>query len=239
MKINCIAVDDEPLALDVIAHHAGKIPFLNLKAKVNNAFEALELLHKEKFDLVFLDIQMPELTGFELWRSLQNKPLVIFTTAYPNYALESYELDAVDYLVKPIPFERFLKAVNKAKQRLTSIQEIPETTTVNANSQDFIFVKTEYKTVKIFLDDILYVESVKDYVSFQLKSEKILSLLSMKTLEDSLPKELFIRVHRSFIIAFNKIEEIERNNIVINKKLIPIGDNYRESFKVIIDGKKL
>lgn len=239
MSINCIAVDDEPLALDVITHHAGKIPFLNLKAKVSNAFEALELLHKEKYDLVFLDIQMPELTGFELWRTLQVKPLVIFTTAYPNYALESYELDAVDYLVKPISFERFLKAVNKAQQRLTPNTEAIEAMTTVTASPDFIFVKTEYKTVRIFLDDILYIESMKDYVAFQLKNEKILSLLSMKTVEDSLPKELFLRVHRSFIIACNKIEEIERYNIVIGKKMIPVGDNYREIFKQMIDGKKL
>lgn len=238
MKINCIAIDDEPIALDIIAHHANKIPFLDLKAKVNNAFDALELLHKEKFDLIFLDIQMPELTGFELLRTLQNKPLVIFTTAYPNFALESYELDAVDYLVKPIPFERFLKAVNKVKQRISQPVEIVENNN-NPYNADFIFVKTEYKTVKIFLNDILYIESEKDYVAFQLKEEKVMSLLSMKAVEEFLPKENFIRVHRSFIVAFNKIEAIERNNITIHKKLIPIGDSYRDFFKLLIDGKKL
>ncbi|MDB5273408.1 MAG: DNA-binding response regulator [Chitinophagaceae bacterium] len=239
MKLNCIAIDDEPLALDVIAYHASKIPFLNLKAKVGNAFEAIDLLHKEKFDLIFLDIQMPELTGFELLRTIQHKPMVIFTTAYPNFALESYELDAVDYLVKPIPFERFLKAVNKVKQRMTQPPEATEVTSTTSSSPDFMFVKTEYKTVKIFLDEVLYIESEKDYVAFQLKNEKILSLLSMKSVEEFLPKENFVRVHRSFIIAFNKIEEIERNNIIICKKIIPVGDNYKDFFKLLIDGKKL
>ena len=238
MNINCIAIDDEPLALDVIAHHANKIPFLNLKAKISTAFETIDFLHKEKVDFIFLDIQMPELTGFELLRTLQNKPLVIFTTAYPNYALESYELDAVDYLVKPIPFERFLKSVNKIKLRLSSPTEVIESIAVN-NSPDFIFVKTEYKTVKIFLDDILYIESEKDYVAFQLKNEKILSLLSIKSVEEFLPNENFVRVHRSFIIAFNKIESIERNIIHIGKKAIPVGDNYRDFFKLLIEGKKL
>jgi len=238
MKINCIAIDDEPLALDVIGHHADKTPFLQLKAKISNAFEAIDFLHKEKVDLIFLDIQMPELTGFELLRTLNNKPLVVFTTAYPNFALESYELDAVDYLVKPIPFERFLKAVNKVKQRISSPAETIELAS-HSNAPDFIFVKTEYKTVKIFLDDILYIESEKDYVAFQLKQEKILSLLSIKSVEEFLPKDNFVRVHRSFIVAFNKIEAIERNNISIGKKLIPVGDNYKEFFKLLIDGKKL
>jgi two-component system LytT family response regulator len=238
MKINCIAIDDEPLALDVIGHHAEKIPYLNLSAKITNSLEAIDVLHKVKIDLVFLDIQMPDLTGFELLRTLNNKPLVIFTTAYPNYALESYELDAIDYLVKPIPFDRFLKSVNKVKQRISTPVETIQTSS-SRPSPEFIFIKTEYKTVKIFLDDILYIESEKDYVAFQLKNEKILSLLSMKSVEEYLPKENFIRVHRSFIVAFNKIQEIERYNIIIDKKMIPVGDNYREYFKILIDDKKL
>ena len=241
MKINCIAIDDEPLALDVIEHHVSKIPFLNLVAKVSNAFDAIELLHKEKIDLIFLDIQMPELTGFEFLKSINHKPLVIFTTAYPNFALESYEMDAVDYLVKPIPFDRVLKAVNKAKLRISTPSSEPSSTDSIAysNNPDFIFVKTEYKTVKIFLDDILYIESLKDYVVFHLKTEKIHSLLSIKSVEAFLSPELFIRVHRSFIIAINKINEIERNNISIGKHNIPIGDNYKDAFKLLIDSKKL
>ncbi|MDB5257041.1 MAG: chemotaxis protein CheY [Chitinophagaceae bacterium] len=239
MKISCIAIDDEPLALDVISHHAEKIPFLDLKAKITNAFDAIEWIQKTQVDLVFLDIQMPELTGFELLRTLQHKPLVIFTTAYPNFALESYELDAVDYLVKPIRFERLLKAVNKVKQRISNPIAHKEITINSVSAPDFIFIKTEYKTIKIFLDDILFIESEKDYVAFQLKNEKILSLLSIKSLEESLPSDNFVRVHRSFIIAFNKIDSIERNTVAIGKKNIPIGDNYREMFKLLIDSKKL
>ena len=241
MKINCIAIDDEPLALDVIEHHVSKIPFLNLVAKITNAFEAIELLSNTKIDLIFLDIQMPQLTGFEFLKSLNNKPLVIFTTAYPNYALESYELDAVDYLVKPIPFDRLLKAVNKAKLRIST--PATEISTIESGptsiNPEFIFVKTEYKTVKIFLDDILFIESFRDYVIFHLKTEKIHSLLSIKSVEAFLSPELFIRVHRSFIISISKINEIERNNIAIGKNNIPIGDNYKDLFKALIDSKKL
>jgi DNA-binding LytR/AlgR family response regulator len=240
MKINCIAIDDEPLALDVIEHHVSKIPFLHLKAKVCNAFDALDLLYKEKIDLIFLDIQMPELTGFELMKSIHHQPMVIFTTAYPNFALESYELDAVDYLVKPIPFDRLLKAVNKAKLRLAPIvaEVSPEINPI-VLAPEFIFVKTEYKTVKIFLDDILYIESLKDYVVFHLKTEKIHSLLSIKSVEAFLPQDNFVRVHRSFIVAFNKIDEIERNIISIGKNIIPVGDNYKDTFKILVEGKRL
>lgn len=238
MNINCVAVDDEPIALDVIQHHCSKIPFINLKATIKSAFEAIDYLQKEKVDLIFLDIQMPELTGFEFLKSLPVKPLVVFTTAYPSYALESYEVDAVDYLVKPIPFDRFLKAVNKVRQKLNfqsdGSQEVNQAVLPN-----FIFVKTEYKTVKIFLEDILYIESVKDYVAFHLKNEVIMSLLSIKSVEAFLPKEQFVRVHRSFIVAFDKIEEIERNNIIIGKKMIPVGESYREYFKLLIEGRKL
>ncbi len=241
MKINCIALDDEPLALDVIEHHAAKIPFLDLQAKVRNPFDAIDILHQGKIDLVFVDIQMPELTGFEFLRSLSHKPMIIFTTAYPDYALESYEMDAVDYLLKPIPFDRFLKAVNKVKQRMTpAVATNGEPVIVTAaETLDYIFVKTEYKTVKIFLADILYVESLRDYVVFQLKNEKISSLLSIRAVESFLPNKAFLRVHRSFIVALDKIEEIERNNICIGGKLIPLGENYREAFKLIIDEKRI
>jgi two-component system, LytTR family, response regulator len=239
MKIKTLAIDDEPLALDVIEHHVSKIPFLDLYAKVQNPFDAIEILHKEKIDLIFVDIQMPELTGFEFLRSLTVKPMVIFTTAYPDYALESYEMDAIDYLLKPIPFDRFLKAVNKAKQRISTQTNTNEALTTVLDSPDYIFVKTEYKTVKIFLDDILYVESLRDYVVFQLKKEKVSSLLSIKSLESFLPNKNFMRVHRSFIVALDKIEEIERNNITIASKLIPLGENYKDSFKIVIDEKRI
>ncbi len=240
MKITCIAIDDEPLALDVLEHHAQKIPFLEMTARFSNAFEAMQFLCREKVDLMFLDIQMPQLTGFELLRTLQHKPMVIFTTAYPDYALESYELDAVDYLLKPIPFERLLKAVIKVQQRLLPAQTITTTETVNqVPVTDFIFVKTDYKTVKISLNDILYIESFKDYVVFHLENERVQSLLSIKAVEGFLNKEHFVRVHRSFIIALNKIDAIERTSINIGKHIIPIGDNYKESFKAMVENKRL
>jgi DNA-binding LytR/AlgR family response regulator len=228
MKITCIAIDDEPLALDVLEHHAQKIPFLEMTARFSNAFEAMQFLCREKVDLMFLDIQMPQLTGFELLRTLQHKPMVIFTTAYPDYALESYELDAVDYLLKPIPFERFLKAVIKVQQRMLPAQG----TIVEA-------IKTDYKTVKISLNDILYIESFKDYVVFHLENEKVQSLLSIKAVEGFLNKEHFVRVHRSFIVALNKIDAIERTSINIGKHIVPIGDNYKESFKAMVENKRL
>lgn len=237
MTINCIAIDDEPLALNVIEHLTQKIPFLNLKNTFTNAFDALEYLNKERIDLIFLDIQMPELTGFEFIRTLNNKPLVIFTTAYPSHALESYELDAVDYLLKPIPFERFLKAVNKVQNRLKDSTEHVENSITQ--TKEFIFVKTEYKTIKIFLDEILYIESQKDYVIFYTGTDKILSLNSIKSVENFLPSDKFIRVHRSFIISPEKIEAIERNNISIGKHSIPIGDNYKDLFKNFIEKKRL
>lgn len=239
--INCIAIDDEPLALDVIENHISKIPFLNLKARFQNPLEAIEYLYNNKVDLVFLDIQMPELTGFEVLKTLSNKPMVIFTTAYPNYALESYEMDAVDYLVKPIPFDRFLKSVMKVKQRLT-----PVTTTVTNQEtspkqieQEFIFVKTEYKTVRINYKDIHFVESMKDYVIFHLENETISSLLSIKNVEETLPKETFLRIHRSFIISLNKIESIERNTVIILNNRLSVGTNYREKFKELVEKFRL
>jgi two-component system, LytTR family, response regulator len=238
MLLNCIALDDEPLALDVIEHHASKIPFLNLKARLRNPFDAIELLNKGGIDLVFVDIQMPELTGFEFLRTLPTKPLIIFTTAYPEYALDSYELDAVDYLVKPIPFERFLKAVNKVKQRLTPSPENMIQNEKSEEKKDYIFVKTEYKTVKISLKDILYIESMRDYVIFQLKTERVSSLLSIKDVESALPED-FVRVHRSFIVSVSKIDAIERNTIIIAGKNIPVGENYREAFKTLIDKKRI
>lgn len=239
MKITCIAIDDEPLALDVLEHHAQKIPFLEMTARFSNAFEAMQFLCREKVALMFLDIQMPQLTGFELLRTLQHKPMVIFTTAYPDYALESYELDAVDYLLKPIPFERFLKAVIKVQQRMLPAQGTIVEAINQASVADFIFVKTDYKTVKISLNDILYIESFKDYVMFHLEKEKVQSLLSIKAVEGFLNKEHFVRVHRSFIVALNKIDAIERTSINIGKHIVPIGDNYKESFKAMVENKRL
>lgn len=180
---------------------------------------------------------MPELTGLGLLNSLSKKPMVIFTTAYPDYALQSYEHDAVDYLVKPIPFDRLLKAVHKAKKRIAP--KVTEQVAVQDDINDFIFVKTEYKTVRINLSDIHYVESMKDYVTFHLENEQIKSLLSIKNVEEKLPSNKFVRIHRSFIIAPDKIQEIERNTLLINGNRLTVGTNYREVFKEIVDKSRV
>lgn len=236
--MNCLIIDDEPLAIDVIKTHISRIPFLNLIGETTSAFEALDLLNSLQVDLIFLDIQMPELTGIELLNSINKKPLVIFTTAYPEYALKSYELDAVDYLVKPIPFERLLKAINKAKNRFSpSIKTQPQQE--SKQEQEYIFVKTEYKSVRINLGDIHFVESMKDYVTFHLNNEKVTSLLSIKNVEQQLPKNRFIRIHRSFIIALDKIMEVERNTLLVKNERLTIGTNYRETVKGLIDKNRL
>jgi len=241
MNINCLAIDDEPLALDVVADHVAKIPSLLLKGKTRSAFEAIELIEKGNIDLIFLDIQMPELTGFEMLQSLTKKPLVVFTTAYPSFALESYEIDAVDYLVKPIPFNRFLKSINKVKQRLATATPLISASSDlgNEENQDYIFVKSEYKTVKIFLHEIIFIESMKEYVAFHLKDRKILSLLSLGAVEEALNKEKFVRVHRSFIVSLDKIDSLERNLIRLGTTSITVGENYRDLFHAIVENKRI
>jgi DNA-binding LytR/AlgR family response regulator len=238
--MNCIIVDDEPLATELIEDYIRQIPFLELVGKCKNAIETIQLLNKVKVDLMFLDIQMPGINGMQLLQGLDAKPLVVFTTAFREYAVESYNLNAVDYLLKPIVFERFLKAVNKAYS-IFSRNPISETQKAinhpeNTTDDDFIFVKSEYKTLKIKLNDILYIEGLKDYVKIFAGSKPILSLLSLKSLEEKLPQKRFKRVHRSFIVAIHKIESIERGIIRIGDARIPVGDNYREGLQSIIDG---
>jgi DNA-binding LytR/AlgR family response regulator len=237
--MNCLIVDDEQLAVDVIKEHVSRIPYLNLIGETNSAFEAIEILDNASVDLIFLDIQMPELTGIELLNSLSKKPLVIFTTAYPEYALESYEYNAVDYLVKPVSFERLLKAVNKAKNRL--LKEKSDTLDLSSvkDEKDYIFVKTEYKTVRIDVSDIHYVESNKDYVTFHLSNEKVTSLLTLSAVSENLPNSRFIRIHRSFIVAINKITEIERNTIIVNADRLQVGSSYRDAFKKTVNEHRL
>ena len=237
--MNCLIIDDEDLAIDVIKKHVERIPFLNLITTTTSAFDAIEIIESQQIDLLFIDIQMPELTGLELLKSLSKKPLVIFTTAYPDYALQSYEYDAVDYLVKPIPFDRLLKAANKAKTRLSGNQPAIPPTEEKTSSENYIFVKTDYKTVRIDLDEIHFIESMKDYVTFHLENESIRSLLSIKSVEEQLPKDKFVRIHRSFIIVPEKIQEIERNTLLINNQRLSVGTNYKDVFKEIVDSKRV
>ncbi len=250
MILKCIAVDDEPLALDIIEDYISKVPFLQLVKRTENAIEALQLVQAGGIDLVFLDIQMPELTGIQFLKIASGKSNYILTTAYSQYALESYDLNVSDYLLKPIAFDRFYKAVEKVHNLLQKAEPLPvnqEPTAIQAiitptpiqQAQDFIFVKTENKIQKIELDDILYIEGLKDYISIFTKTERVITLQNMKKMEETLPKGEFIRVHKSYIISIDKIESIERSRITIAKKIIPIGDTYRDEFFKLIDRKNV
>jgi DNA-binding LytR/AlgR family response regulator len=250
MILKCIAVDDEPLALDIIEDYVSKVPFLQLVKRTENAIEALQMVQDGGIDLVFLDIQMPDLTGIQFLKIAGSKASFILTTAYSQYALESYDLNVADYLLKPIAFDRFYKAVEKVHQQLQKNGNVPvatETPIVNLQPpvahtppvQDFIFVKTEHKIQKIHLADILYIEGLKDYISIFTKTERIITLQNMKKMEETLPKSEFIRVHKSYIIALDKIESIERSRISIASKTIPVGDTYRDAFFKLIDGKNI
>ena len=225
-KLNCIIVDDEPLAREILIDFAGRVPFLKVTAQCKNAFETMEALKNHPVELIFLDIQMPDLTGLQLYQSLAEKPMVIFTTAYSNHAVEGFEVDAVDYLVKPFSFQRFVKAVNKAEALLN----MKQTNRASTMPSDFIFVKDGNKTVKIVLDDIQYLEGMKDYVKIVLPDKYILTLISMQKMLDKLPADQFVRIHRSYIVPLSKIDHIERNRLVIGEKWIPIGKNYKEAF---------
>ena len=228
--IRCLVVDDEPLALDILEDYISKVPFLTLVKTTTSAIEGLSLVQSDAIDLVFLDVQMPELTGIQFLKIINGKCDVILTTAYSQYALDGYDLDVVDYLLKPIAFDRFYKAAQKVLQSSGNTNSsAPEVLSVQKN-HDFIFVKTEHKIQKIYLDDILYIEGLKDYISIFTRSERIITLQNMKKMEESLPSKSFIRVHKSYIIALGKIESIERSRIQIGEKIIPIGDTYREYF---------
>lgn len=232
MNIRCIIVDDEPLAAEILEAYISKVAFLDLVQTCADAFEAMECLKQEKVDLIFLDINMPDLSGIEFLNALPQKPAVIFTTAYADYAVEGFNLDAVDYLLKPISFERFMKAANKAESALnqTSTTDAPTTPTTEDAPSEHMFIKTEYKIVKVDLKDIWYVEGLKDYIKIVTPDGPLLTLQSMKNMQETLPNARFMRVHKSYIVAIGHIESIERNKIKIQDKWIPIGITYRDQF---------
>ncbi|HEK20039.1 LytR/AlgR family response regulator transcription factor [Mucilaginibacter sp.] len=240
--IKCLVVDDEPLALNILEDYISKVPFLQLIKATTNPIEALTIVQEGGIDLVFLDVQMPELTGIQFLKIANGKAKVILTTAYPQYALEGYELDVVDYLLKPIAFERFYKSVQKAQgiiQPTAKAQPVAEPQQQDDFMSDFIFVKTEHKIQKVYLHDILFIEGLKDYISIFTPTERIITLQNMKKMEDALPEKHFIRVHKSYIVSINKIDSIERSRIFIGDKIIPVGDTYREDFFKIVDGKNI
>jgi DNA-binding LytR/AlgR family response regulator len=226
--MNCVAIDDEPLALVVIKEFCEKTGFLNLVASYNNPFDALKLLREHQVDILFLDIQMPNISGIEFYKSLSNPPMVIFTTAYSEHALTGFEVNAIDYLVKPFAFERFVKAINKAYE-LKSLRKETQNQP-SASTPDFIMIKVEYNTVRIDLKDILFVEGLKDYIKLFCGGKPVLTKSTLKNIEEKLPEERFCRVHKSYIVSIDKIERIENNRIVIGEHRIPVGDQYRSLF---------
>lgn len=238
MSINCIIVDDEPLAQDLIEDYISKIPFLNLLDKCSSAFEAFDSLRKHKVDLIFLDIHMPNVSGLYFIRSLESKPLFIFTTAYSEYALDAFDLSAIDYLVKPIPFDRFLKAANKAvdhiaiKNKNGKISTVPVEDSIIVDKQNYFFIKADYKERKIDFDDILYIEGLKDYIKIHLASnpKPIITHHTLKSILLTVQGRGFVRVHKSFIVSIPHIKSITKNRIVINDRWIPIGDRYKMNF---------
>ncbi|HNW72676.1 MAG: LytTR family DNA-binding domain-containing protein [Bacteroidales bacterium] len=241
MKINCIAIDDEPLALDIIKDYCSKVVFLNLLKTFDNAIESIEFIRSNKVDLIFLDIQMEELTGIQLLNALKHRPLVIFTTAYEHYAIQGFELDVIDYMLKPISFERFIKGVNKVceKMQLDSSQNKNETLKTSQPEAQFFFVKTETRMEKIENQDVLYVEGMGDYWRIVTKNRRIMTLMNAKKLEEVLHEPQFCRVHKSFFVALDKIESIERNRIKISDKYIPVSETYHKNFFDLIERKKL
>lgn len=234
MKIKCLAIDDEPLALQQISAYIDRTPFLEKMALCQSAYEAIEFTDQQPVDLMFVDINMPDLNGLDFVKSLKNKPFIIFTTAYSEYALEGFKVDAVDYILKPISYDEFLRAVNKVRDRMTATAAATsETVTMNKES---LFVKSEYKLIRIQLADIKYIESANEYIQIHLETEKpITTLVRLKTIEGELPKEKFMRVHRSFIVNLEKVKVIDRNRIVFDKVYIPIGEQYKDEFQKFVD----
>lgn len=242
MELQCIAIDDEPLALEIITDYINRVPFLKLLRTFDNALECIDFLRNNKVDLMFLDIEMESLTGIQLVNALRDRPQVIFTTAYDTYAVEGFELDAADYLLKPISFERFVKSVDRVYNDITrkawpASREMQPATV--SQGDDCIFVKTESRLQKIVVSDILYVEGQGDYLRIITRTMKIMTLQNFKKLEAVLPASNFVRVHKSYLIALDKIENISKNRIKIGDKLIPVSDSYRSTLFDMLSAKGL
>jgi DNA-binding LytR/AlgR family response regulator len=243
--LKVIIVDDEPLALDVLETYISQMPQLQLVQRCSNALEANEALKIHDIDLMFLDIQMPQLTGVDFVKTLSNPPMVVFTTAYPNYAIQGFDLNALDYLLKPISLDRFMKAVNKAieQDELAHQDPAPPTTAAFNEGLDFFFVKADKKLVKVNFEDIIYIEGLKDYVIIRLVNGRVITLQTMKSLEERLPRNRFKRIHRSYIVGLDKIMAIEGNMVEVQEKdrpkLLPIGKNYRDDLLELIEKNRL
>jgi len=239
LKITCVVVDDEPMALNLVEGYVHKTPFLSLKKKCSSAVEAMEFLKEEPVDLLFLDIQMPDLTGIEFSKMLPKETRVIFTTAFDQYALEGFKVEALDYLLKPFDYAEFLAAANKAYTWFNLVRGKQES--LLSEEKEFLFVKSEYKQLRIKLADVLYFEGLKDYIKIWIKDnpKPVLTLMSLKSLQEELPETQFLRVHRSFIVSLKHIEMVERSQIIINKKRITVAEQYKEKFQEFINRNSL
>lgn len=223
--LTAIAIDDEPIALDVVRSHASKVGFIDLKAGFTDAFKAIEFLQHEAVDLIFLDIKMPDISGMDLLSCINKKPMVIFTTAYSEHAVQSFELDAVDYLLKPFSLARFIKACNKANEIYTLRGS-------STDKKDYLFLKTGYEQIRVKFEDIYYLEATGNYINFVLKDTTVLSRMTLTEVESLLPDKQFIRIHRSFIVSVNKIDKLERHQLLVNNSVLPISSSYYSTIKL-------
>lgn len=229
MEVKALIVDDEPLAHEVIKQYAQKIPDLTIVGTCNEAICANKFLNENIVDLIFLDINMPKLSGISFLKNLKNPPIIVFTTAYSEYALEGYELNATDYLKKPFSFERFYKAYSKAEE-LLRLKQGAQTPAVENTNSDFLFIKSNKKAVKVKFEDILYIEGLGDYIKIHLSNQKLVTNLSMKKILNLLPPQKFYRIHKSYIISLNNIESLEGNMVNISGHKLPVGNSYRQDF---------
>jgi len=239
IKITCVIVDDEPMALNLVESYVEKTPFLDFKKKCSSAIEAMEYIKTNPVDLVFLDIQMPDLTGLEFSKMLPKETRVIFTTAFDHYALEGFKVEAIDYLLKPFDYAEFLASANKANAWFELVKRQKQSAV--SEEKEFLFVKSEYKQLRIKLADVLYFEGLKDYIKIWIKDnpKPILTLMSLKSLEEELPSTQFMRVHRSFIVSLSNIDVIERSQIVINDQRITVSEHYKPKFVDFINNNSL
>jgi len=235
--MKCVIIDDEPLAQQLIGQYIADVPSLEVVGRFQNGLEAMDLLRKQSVDLLFLDINMPKINGLDLLRSMRNPPVVIITTAYREYAVDAYELDVVDYLEKPYSFHRFLRAIEKAKEKMiaANVNQVPPPSSSSEKSARFIFVKTNKKSLKIHLDDIHYVESLSDYVRFHLSDQRLTIHATLKNVEQWLPANEFPRIHKSYMVALSKVVSVEGNQVKLAEQDLPIGSNYRKAFLQLVE----
>jgi two-component system, LytTR family, response regulator len=235
MKISCIIIDDEFPAQQIMEEYVGRVPFLHHLKSFDNAIEPINFIKNNQVDLIFLDIEMENFTGLQFIKSLSHKPKIILTTGYDQYAIDAFNLSVSDYLLKPISFERFMQSIDKVFELFAN--RFNAGSSEKTYKRDYIFVKTEYKLQRVDFEDILYIEGMKEYLRIHTKTERIMTLQTFKNMEDSLPASNFFRVHKSYIVALNKIDSVEKNRITIGEHIIPISDTYRDAFHLILKGK--